>query len=97
MAHIIILQPNQVPDTWNLPEIFGTAIALGSYLSVSTIILYILAVDTSVFHDWFGVDRLSKDEARGLIYLQVWPPDALITLLLPPVSPSLQRLSALTL
>jgi H+-transporting ATPase len=65
------VKPSPKPEMWNLLEIFGTAIALGTYLSASTIILFHLAVYTDTFENWFGLDQLSYADARGLIYLQV--------------------------
>jgi hypothetical protein len=94
-------QPSKEPEHWNLLEIFGTAIVLGTYLTISTIVLFHLAVYTDSFERWFGLPHLTAAEARGLIYLQVLldlpsPPlplrsskpgrTALLTELLPPPS-----------
>jgi H+-transporting ATPase len=65
------VKPSQRPEMWNLLEIFGTAIAIGLYLTASTIVLFHLAVYTDTFHRWFGLPQLSYTDARGLIYLQV--------------------------
>jgi H+-transporting ATPase len=64
-------QPSKEPEHWNLLEIFGTAIVLGTYLTISTIVLFHLAVYTDSFERWFGLPHLTAAEARGLIYLQV--------------------------
>jgi len=65
------VKPSKEPEHWNLAEVFGTAIVLGTYLSISTIVLFHLAVYTTTFHDWFGLPILSYTDARGLLYLQV--------------------------
>jgi hypothetical protein len=65
------VKPSKEPEHWNLLEIFGTAIVLGTYLTISTIVLFHLAVYTDSFQRWFGLPALSDSEARGLIYLQV--------------------------
>jgi len=65
------VKPSQNPDTWNLLEIFGTAIAIGTYLTISTIVLFELAVNSDTFHEWFGLRTLTFAHARGLLYLQV--------------------------
>jgi len=65
------VKPSKEPEHWNLLEIFGTAIVLGAYLTISTIVLFHLAVYTDSFERWFGLPHLSAAEARGLIYLQV--------------------------
>jgi H+-transporting ATPase len=67
----LALQPSKEPEHWNLLEIFGTAIVLGAYLTISTIVLFHLAVYTDSFQRWFGLPALTAAEARGLIYLQV--------------------------
>jgi H+-transporting ATPase len=65
------VKPSKEPEHWNLLEIFGTAIVLGTYLTISTIVLFHLAVYTDSFQRWFGLPALTDSEARGLIYLQV--------------------------
>ncbi|ELR11003.1 plasmamembrane proton-efflux P-type ATPase [Acanthamoeba castellanii str. Neff] len=65
------VKPSKEPEHWNLLEIFGTAIVLGTYLTISTIVLFHLAVYTDSFERWFGLPHLTAAEARGLIYLQV--------------------------
>ncbi len=65
------VKPSDEPEMWNLAEIFGTAIVLGIYLSASTIVLFHLSCATDTFHNWFGVQRLSHADVRGLLYLQV--------------------------
>jgi len=65
------VKPSQNPEMWNLKEIFGTAIVLGTYLSFTTILLFHLAVYTTTFQSWFSLPPLSYADARGMIYLQV--------------------------
>lgn len=43
------VKPSPVPDRWNLKEIFGTGIVLGTYLAVMTVVFYWAAYDTSFF------------------------------------------------
>jgi H+-transporting ATPase len=66
--------PSMTPDHWDLAEIFCYAIAYGLYLTLSTIVLYIVMHDTNFFENRFGVEAI-KDvgDPRGhmVIYLQV--------------------------
>ncbi|KAL7416405.1 plasma membrane H+ ATPase [Mrakia frigida] len=66
--------PSMTPDHWDLTEIFSYAIAYGLYLTLSTIVLYIVMHDTDFFEDRFGVEAI-KDvgDPKGhmVIYLQV--------------------------
>jgi H+-transporting ATPase len=72
--------PSMTPDSWNLAEIFAYAVAYGLYLTVSTIALVIIILETTFFQDKFGV---SLENAPGtpvdpndrqlhmVVYLQV--------------------------
>ncbi|EIM89254.1 plasma-membrane proton-e [Stereum hirsutum FP-91666 SS1] len=71
--------PSMTPDSWDLAEIFAYAVAYGLYLTVSTIVLVVVIIETSFFQDKFGV---SLENAPGsinhndpqlhmIVYLQV--------------------------
>ena len=47
--------PSMSPDSWDLFEIFAFAIAYGLYLTLSTIILVVVILETNFFQDKFGV------------------------------------------
>jgi H+-transporting ATPase len=66
-----LVKPSRTPDHWHYLEIFGTAIAIGSYLTLGSIILFQLAVETNTLANWFNIPELTHKEARGLIYLNV--------------------------
>ncbi|KIO19126.1 hypothetical protein M407DRAFT_245531 [Tulasnella calospora MUT 4182] len=73
--------PSNTPDSWDLAEIFAFAVAYGLYLTLSTIALMIIIVETTFFEDKFGVSFTGgqsgsrKDandyEIHMIIYLQV--------------------------
>ncbi|CAO2835258.1 unnamed protein product [Amaranthus hypochondriacus] len=80
------VKPSPVPDRWNLKEIFGTGIVLGTYLAVMTVVFYWAAYDTSFFAKKFGVRDLNqykhnmldpevvkdlKERMASAVYLQV--------------------------
>lgn len=50
-----LVNPSEMPDAWRLPSIFSTAIALGTYLSLSTLIFYHIMVNTDFFNGTFGL------------------------------------------
>jgi len=47
--------PSMTPDSWNLGEIYAYAVAYGLYLTLSTIALVIVIMETTFFQDTFGV------------------------------------------
>ncbi|KAI5117549.1 hypothetical protein M0805_004374 [Coniferiporia weirii] len=47
--------PSNTPDSWDLAEIFSYAVAYGLYLTLSTVILIIIIIETTFFQDKFGV------------------------------------------
>lgn len=68
--------PSMTPDHWDLAEIFSYAIAYGLYLTLSTVVLFIVMHDTTFFEDKFGVTPIAKDDVNDqkghmVIYLQV--------------------------
>jgi H+-transporting ATPase len=71
--------PSMTPDSWDLAEIFAYAIAYGLYLTLSTIVLVIVILETNFFQDKFGVTLenrpgvpLANDRMLHMIvYLQV--------------------------
>jgi len=71
--------PSMTPDSWDLAEIFAFAVAYGLYLTLSTIVLVVVILETSFFQDTFGVDLerepgvpLANDRMLHMItYLQV--------------------------
>ncbi|KIY66658.1 plasma membrane H+-transporting ATPase [Cylindrobasidium torrendii FP15055 ss-10] len=58
--------PSSTPDSWDLAEIFAQAVAYGIYLTLSTIALVCIIMETRFFQNKFGVS-LESD---------VFPPDA---------------------
>ncbi|KAF8761374.1 plasma membrane H -transporting ATPase [Rhizoctonia solani] len=75
--------PSNTPDAWDLAEIFAFAVAYGLYLTLSTIVLVIVILETDFFENKFGVSLESeRDGVTGrknhndrqlhmIIYLQV--------------------------
>jgi len=72
--------PSMTPDSWDLTEIFSYAIAYGLYLTLSTISLVIIILETTFFQDKFGVSlsntvgqRVAVDDPQlhMIVYLQV--------------------------
>uniref|UniRef100_A0A0W0G5M3 Plasma membrane ATPase n=1 Tax=Moniliophthora roreri TaxID=221103 RepID=A0A0W0G5M3_MONRR len=69
--------PSNTPDSWDLAEIFAFAVAYGIYLTVSTIVLVVVIIETTFFQDKFGVSlETSPVEANDrslhmVVYLQV--------------------------
>jgi H+-transporting ATPase len=52
--------PSNTPDAWDLAEIFAFAVAYGLYLTVSTIVLVIVILETTFFEVKFGVSLQSE-------------------------------------
>jgi H+-transporting ATPase len=74
--------PSMTPDSWDLAEIFAFAVAYGLYLTLSTIALVIIILETNFFENKFGVDLIDKKGNYGpkdannpqlhmIVYLQV--------------------------
>ncbi|KAI0042080.1 plasma-membrane proton-e [Auriscalpium vulgare] len=71
--------PSSTPDSWDLAEIFAYAVAYGIYLTLSTIILVVVILETSFFQDKFGVHLNSPPhhidhndkQLHMIVYLQV--------------------------
>ncbi|KAH8918106.1 plasma-membrane proton-e [Atractiella rhizophila] len=66
--------PSNEPDHWDLAEIFAQAIGYGIYLSICTIVLYVVIIKTSWFEDTFGVNPVkgnNNPEVHMIIYLEV--------------------------
>ena len=71
--------PSMTPDSWDLTEIFAYAVAYGLYLTLSTIVLVIVILETNFFQDKFGVsleNRPGTEPANDrmlhmIVYLQV--------------------------
>lgn len=70
--------PSMTPDSWDLAEIFAFAVAYGLYLTLSTIALVIIIMETTFFQDKFGVSLetdfpISSNDRQlhMVIYLQV--------------------------
>jgi H+-transporting ATPase len=64
--------PSEVPDNWNLHEIFGIALVLGLYNAASTISLFLVVQFTDVFtSSAVHLPKLDKGSLNGLLYLQV--------------------------
>lgn len=43
------VKPSPMPDSWKLREIFLTAVTLGSYLALMTVIFFWAMIDTDFF------------------------------------------------
>jgi len=65
------VKPSDVPDHWNLSEIFGIALVLGLWNASSTIALFLVVQFSDFFPVAFGLAVLDKGALNGLIYLQV--------------------------
>eukprot|EP01117_Protostelium_nocturnum_P007792 TRINITY_DN278_c0_g1_i1.p1 TRINITY_DN278_c0_g1~~TRINITY_DN278_c0_g1_i1.p1 ORF type:complete len:959 (+),score=353.59 TRINITY_DN278_c0_g1_i1:524-3400(+) len=63
--------PSDNPDSWNLRVIFGMAIILGIYLTVSSILLFALVYHTRFLYDWFNMQYMVDNQIRMLIYLNI--------------------------
>ncbi|KIJ36950.1 hypothetical protein M422DRAFT_178738 [Sphaerobolus stellatus SS14] len=75
--------PSNTPDAWDLAEIFAYAVAYGLYLTLSTIILVVIIIESNFFENKFGVSIPSKASGASagtihndpqlhmIIYLQV--------------------------
>ncbi|KAK7021921.1 hypothetical protein VNI00_017150 [Paramarasmius palmivorus] len=69
--------PSNTPDSWDLAEIFAFAVAYGIYLTVSTIILVVVILETTFFQDKFGVSletipvQANDRSLHMVVYLQV--------------------------
>ncbi|KAJ9101715.1 hypothetical protein QFC21_003054 [Naganishia friedmannii] len=66
--------PSLTPDSWDLAEVFVYGIGYGLYLTLSTIVFFIVIHDTTFFERKFGVDAYKGVNDKGLhmvIYLQV--------------------------
>ncbi|KAJ7638245.1 hypothetical protein FB45DRAFT_902372 [Roridomyces roridus] len=69
--------PSNTPDSWDLAEIFSYAVAYGLYLTMSTIALVIIILETSFFQDKFGVSldsfpvQHNDPQLHMVVYLQV--------------------------
>ena len=77
------VEPSPYPNSWNLSEIFTYAIVYGIYLAISTVAFFAVIVQTTFFHDRFGVQQFVPRPLNGpnpgwndpilhsIIYLQV--------------------------
>ncbi|TFL04752.1 hypothetical protein BDV98DRAFT_543918 [Pterulicium gracile] len=70
--------PSSTPDSWDLAEIYAYAVAYGLYLTLSTIALVVVIMETNFFEDTFGVSLQFPGEKRPddpqlhmIVYLQV--------------------------
>ncbi|KAK0203606.1 hypothetical protein DFS33DRAFT_1332708 [Desarmillaria ectypa] len=69
--------PSNTPDSWDLAEIFAYAVAYGLYLTMSTIALVIIIMETTFFQDKFGVSleefpvQANDRQLHMVVYLQV--------------------------
>ncbi|KAG7448713.1 plasma-membrane proton-e [Guyanagaster necrorhizus] len=69
--------PSNTPDSWDLAEIFAFAVAYGLYLTMSTISLVIIIMETNFFHNKFGVTleeypvQANDRQLHMVVYLQV--------------------------
>jgi H+-transporting ATPase len=69
--------PSNTPDSWDLAEIFAFALAYGLYLTLSTVALVIIILETNFFEDKFGVQLVDSPKHPNdpalhmIVYLQV--------------------------
>jgi H+-transporting ATPase len=69
--------PSNTPDSWDLAEIFAYAVAYGLYLTLSTVILVIIIMESTFFQRKFGVSLTSfpvqanDPQLHAIVYLQV--------------------------
>jgi len=65
-------QPSEQPEKWDLFSLFLVSIAIGLYLTLSTVLFFYLITETS-FLSHFALPDISHSQAaiRGVIYLQV--------------------------
>jgi len=64
--------PSDIPDHWNLSEIFAIAIVLGLYNASSTLGLFLIVQYTDIFTgSGLGLPVLDKGSMNGLLYVQV--------------------------
>ena len=70
--------PSTTPDSWDLAEIYAYAVAYGLYLTLSTIVLVVVIMETNFFEDTFGVSlhfdgpkRPDDPQLHMIVYLQV--------------------------
>ena len=69
--------PSMNPDSWDLVEIFAFAVAYGLYLTLSTVALVIIILETTFFQDKFGVTLETVPVSANdrmlhmIVYLQV--------------------------
>ncbi|KAE9396724.1 plasma-membrane proton-e [Gymnopus androsaceus JB14] len=69
--------PSNTPDSWDLTEIFAYAVAYGLYLTLSTVALVVIIMETTFFQDKFGVTLLTSpvqandEQLHAIVYLQV--------------------------
>ncbi|KAF7311520.1 Plasma membrane ATPase [Mycena kentingensis (nom. inval.)] len=69
--------PSNTPDSWDLAEIFSYAVAYGLYLTLSTVALVIIIMETTFFQDKFGVQlhespvTANDPQLHMVVYLQV--------------------------
>lgn len=73
--------PSNTPDSWDLAEIFAYAVAYGLFLTLSTVILVVVIIETTFFQDKFGVTLPTQVETgvidhndaqlHTIVYLQV--------------------------
>jgi len=65
------VNPSKQPDSWKLSELFFVAWVYAIYLVTSTIIIYVIEVNTNFFQDQLHLPKLDDEQLRGMIYLQV--------------------------
>ncbi|GAW03491.1 plasma-membrane proton-e [Lentinula edodes] len=69
--------PSNTPDSWDLAEIFAYAVAYGLYLTLSTVILVVIILESNFFQNKFGVTLLTSpvdpndEQLHAIVYLQV--------------------------
>jgi len=74
--------PSSTPDSWDLAEIFSFAVAYGLYLTMSTIALVLVVLETNFFERKFKVNTIDKKgkyhpkdpnnpQIHTIVYLQV--------------------------
>lgn len=64
--------PSDEPDSWDLAEIFCYAIGYGLYLTVSTVVLFSIALHSTFFERKFGVQGYHEDVNAPQLHMIVY-------------------------
>jgi H+-transporting ATPase len=65
------VKPSKRPDEWDFVELFTIALVLGGWLTLSSVVLFLIIFQTNFFPSAFHLPQLNFTTVRGLMYLQV--------------------------